>query len=153
MQAPAPSSSSWTRACNHFPGTSLKKPQQLKSNCPLWQFKCRLWVLAWSSWRHSCISLWLVNSWAEAIKLPQQFQLWTAFQRQMLKKTAKTSWRWYIQVCTVSPEPLITGENKGFSIEDKDRGIALGEWTELPEPYRWYSPHYTGQEEPRDSKK
>lgn len=40
-----------------------------------------------------------------------------------------------MQVCTVSPEPLITGGSKGFSTEDKDRGIALGERTELPEPY------------------
>lgn len=45
------------------------------------------------------------------------------------------------------------GGSKGFSTEDEDRGIALGEGTELPEPYRGYSPHYTGQEEPRDSKK
>lgn len=58
-----------------------------------------------------------------------------------------------MQVCTVSPESLIIGGSKGFSTEDEDRGIALGEETELPEPYRGYSPHYTGQEEPRDNKK
>lgn len=46
----------------------------------------------------------------------------------------------------------MTGGSKGFSTEDEDRGTALGEGTELPEPYRGYS-HYTGQEEPRDSKK
>lgn len=56
-------------------------------------------------------------------------------------------------MCTVSPEPLITGGSKGFSTEDEDRGIPPGEGTELPECYRGYSPHYTGQEEPRDSKK
>lgn len=70
----------------------------------------------------------------------------------MLNKIAETSW-WYTQVSTVSPEPLITGDSKGFSIEDEDRGIAFGEGTELPERYRGYSPRYTGQEESRDSKK
>lgn len=39
-----------------------------------------------------------------------------------------------VQVCTVSPEPLITGGSKGFSIEDEDRATALGKGTELPEP-------------------
>lgn len=36
----------------------------------------------------------------------------------------------------LSPETLIPGGSNGFSIEDEVRGIALGEGTELPEPYR-----------------
>lgn len=43
-----------------------------------------------------------------------------------------------MMMCTLSPETLVTGGSNAFRFEDYIRGIALGEGTELSQPYAQY---------------